>query len=78
MKKRNYFAKYEEKARAILVTLLDKYADEGLNNIEDPKVLKIQPFDQYGTPSEIIQAFGGRDKYFAAVRELEENIYSAA
>ena len=78
VKKRNYFAKYEEKARAVLVTLLDKYADEGLNNIEDPKVLKIQPFDQYGTPSEIIQAFGGRDKYFAAVRELEENIYSAA
>ena len=78
VKKRNYFAKYEEKARAVLVTLLDKYADEGLNNIEDPKVLKIQPFDQYGTPSEIIQAFGGRDNYFAAVRELEENIYSAA
>lgn len=78
VKKRNYFAKYEEKARAVLESLLDKYADEGLDNIEDPKVLKVQPFDRYGTPLEIIQAFGGRDKYFAAVRELEENIYSAA
>jgi type I restriction enzyme R subunit len=78
VKKRNYFAKYEEKARAVLESLLDKYADEGLNNIEDPKVLKVQPFDRYGTPLEIIQAFGGRDKYFEAVRELEENIYSAA
>jgi type I restriction enzyme R subunit len=78
VKKRNYFAKYEEKARAVLEALLDKYADEGLDNIEDPKVLKVQPFDRYGTPLEIIQAFGGRDKYFAAVRELEENLYSVA
>lgn len=50
VKKRNYFAKYEEKARAVLEALLDKYADEGLNNIEDPKVLKVQPLDKYGTP----------------------------
>jgi type I restriction enzyme R subunit len=78
VKKRNYFAKYEERARAVLEALLDKYADEGLDNIEDPKVLKVQPFDRYGTPLEIIQAFGGRDKYFEAVRELEEKIYSVA
>jgi type I restriction enzyme R subunit len=78
VKKRNYFAKYEEKARAVLEALLDKYADEGLNNIEDPKVLKVQPFDKYGTPLEIIQSFGGRDNFFEAVRELEENIYSVA
>lgn len=78
VKKQNYFAKYEEKARAVLEALLDKYADEGLDNIEDPKILKVQPFDRYGTPLEIIQAFGGREKYFEAVRELEENIYAAA
>jgi type I restriction enzyme R subunit len=78
VKKRNYFAKYEAKARAVLEALLDKYADEGLNNIEDPKVLKVQPFDRFGTPLEIVQAFGGRDKYFEAVRELEQSIYSAA
>jgi type I restriction enzyme R subunit len=78
VKKRNYFAKYEGVARAVLEALLDKYADEGLSNIEDPKVLKIQPFDQYGTPSEIVDVFGGKAKYFQAIRELEENLYSAA
>jgi type I restriction enzyme R subunit len=78
VKKRNYFAKFEAKARVVLEALLDKYADEGLDNIEDPKVLKVQPFDKYGTPLEIVQAFGGRDKYFEAVRDLEESIYSAA
>ena len=50
VKKRNYFAKYQDKARAVLEALLDKYADEGLTNLEDPKVLKVQPFDKYGTP----------------------------
>jgi type I restriction enzyme, R subunit len=78
VKKRNYFAKYEGVARAVLEALLDKYADEGLSNIEDPKVLKIQPFDQYGTPAEIVRVFGGREEYFQAVRELQENLYSAA
>lgn len=41
VKKRNYFARYEGKARAVLEALLEKYADEGLTNLEDPKVLKI-------------------------------------
>ena len=78
VKKRNYFAKYGDKARAVLEALLEKYADEGLTNLEDPKVLKVQPFNKYGTPLEIIKAFGGRDKYFEAVRELEKNLYEAA
>ena len=78
VKKRNYFAKYGEKARAVLEALLEKYADEGLTNLEDPKVLKVQPFNKFGTPIEIIQTFGGRDKYFEAVRELEKNLYEAA
>jgi type I restriction enzyme R subunit len=78
VKKRNYFAKYEGKARAVLEALLEKYADEGLTNLEDLKVLKIQPFDQYGTPLEIVQAFGGKDNYSKAIRELEENLYAVA
>ena len=35
VKKRNYFTKYGEKARLVLEGLLDKYADEGIENIED-------------------------------------------
>lgn len=77
VKKRNYFAKYQDKARAVLEALLDKYADEGLTNLEDPKVLKVQPFDKYGTPLEIIQAFGGKEQYFQAVKDLEQELYAA-
>jgi len=78
VKKRNYFVKYGEKARAVLEALLDKYADEGLTNLEDPKVLKGQPFNKYGTPTEIIREFGGREQYFEALKDLEQQLYHVA
>ena len=76
VKKRNYFGKYETKARAVLEALLEKYADDGVETIEDAKVLRLQPFSKIGTPLEIIKgAFGGKDAYEAAVRDLENQIY---
>jgi type I restriction enzyme R subunit len=78
VKKRNYFIKYGDKARSVLEALLDKYADEGLTNLEDPKVLRVQPFNKYGTPMELIQAFGGREQYFQAVKDLEQQLYRVA
>ena len=54
MRKRNYFAKYGDKARAVLEALLEKYANEGIITIESPKVLKLNPFVEMGTPVEII------------------------
>ena len=76
VRKRNYFTKYGEQARAVLNALLDKYADEGIENIEDPKVLRINPFDSLGTPTEIVnQFFGGKQKYEQAVRELEKQLF---
>lgn len=78
VKKRNYFVKYGDKARVVLEALLDKYADEGLTNLEDPKVLKVQPFNKYGTPKEIIEVFGGKEQYFQAVKDLEQQLYRVA
>lgn len=78
VKKRDYFTKYGEKAKAVLDALLDKYANEGVQNIESMNVLKVQPINGFGTPLEIIHYFGGRDEYLAAIKELEEHLYSAA
>lgn len=78
VKKRNYFTKYGEKARQVLGALLDKYALEGIENIEEMSVLKVEPFTEFGTVSEIIDIFGGKDKYLQALRELEQEIYKAA
>ncbi|MCE5312781.1 MAG: DEAD/DEAH box helicase family protein [Nitrospiraceae bacterium] len=78
VKKRNYFTKYGDQARRIIEALLDKYADEGIENIEDLAILRIEPFNHMGTPIEILDIFGGRDKYLQAVQELESQIYAAA
>jgi len=76
VRKRNYFTKYEEQARKVLEALLDKYADEGITQIEETQILNISPFTQFGTPMEIVRAFGGRDAYEKAVRDLETALYS--
>lgn len=78
VKKRDYFTKYGEQARKVLEALLEKYADEGIENIEDLKILQVTPLDRFGSPVEIIKLFGGKKQYLEAVRELEEEIYKAA
>lgn len=77
VRKRNYFSKFGERARAVLTALLDKYADSGIENIESMDVLRVQPLNQFGTPLEIISLFGGKEKYLAALRGLETQIYMA-
>ena len=77
VKKRNYFAKYGEQARRVLEALLDKYADQGVGQIEEIQILTVVPFTQFGTPIEILRAFGGRDGYQRAVQELTQSLYSA-
>jgi type I restriction enzyme R subunit len=76
VKKRNYFGKYEEKARKVIEALLDKYAFEGIEDIEDVKVLSVNPFTKFGTPIEIVKSFGGKEKYLKAVKELEAQLYT--
>ena len=78
VKKRDYFTKYGEQARKVLEALLDKYADEGIENIEDMKVLQVNPFDAFGSPIEIVKLFGGKRQYQQALMALEQEIYKAA
>ena len=78
VRKRDVFTQYGEQARKVLEALLDKYADEGIENIEDIKVLKVNPFDQFGTPTEIIKLFGGRPQYTQALSLLEQELYQVA
>lgn len=75
VKKRNYFTKYGEQARKVLEALLDKYADEGVTNIESMEVLKVKPLNEFGSPLEIINEFGSKAKYLEAIKELEQELY---
>ncbi|EBP3804977.1 DEAD/DEAH box helicase [Salmonella enterica subsp. enterica] len=76
VRKRNYFTKYSDAAQTVLNTLLDKYADAGVQEIESIQVLKLKPFDSMGTLPEIIKSgFGDRNGYNQAISELESEIY---
>ncbi|MEA3416105.1 MAG: DEAD/DEAH box helicase family protein, partial [Thermodesulfobacteriota bacterium] len=78
VKKRDVFTQYGAQARQVLEALLDKYADQGIENIEDIKILKVNPFDEIGTPTEIIKLFGGKKQYMQALTQLEQELYKAA
>ena len=75
VKKRDYFTKYGTEARKVLESLLDKYADEGVTNIESMDILKVKPITDFGSPIEIIKQFGNKSKYLKAVKELETELY---
>jgi type I restriction enzyme R subunit len=75
VKKRNVFGKYGDKARAVLDALLQKYAETGIGSVESLEILKVDPFNTFGTPVEIIDMFGGKPAYLAAIRNLETALY---
>jgi type I restriction enzyme R subunit len=78
VKKRNYFTKYGNQTRKVLENLLDKYADEGIDDIESIEVLKVKPFTDLGSPMEIVNSFGSKKKYLEAIHELEVELYKTA
>ena len=79
VKKRDIFSKYGPEARKVLEALLDKYAIDGITQLENKTViLKLDPFRTMGSPAKIAKLFGGKQQYIDAVNELEELIYSIA
>lgn len=75
VRKRDVFTKYGPQARAVLDALLTKYQDEGVLNLDDPRVLQIAPFDQMGTPLQLVKEFGTRADFERAVHQLQTALY---
>ena len=75
VKKSDYLTKYEGLARQVLENLLDKYADNGILELERPTILLLQPFTSIGTPVKIMKLFGGKAGYESAIRGLETQLY---
>ena len=75
VRKRDVFTRYGEKARAVLEALVEKYADAGIESIEDIKILTLDPFTHLGTVQELLHSFGGKPAYVGAIRDLEAQLY---
>ena len=76
VKKRDFLSKYSGVAREVLESLLDKYMNTGIYEIEKTEILKLDPFQKLGKPAKIAGYFGGKAGYMQAVKELEEAIYA--
>ncbi len=75
VRKRDYFSQFQGEAKQVLEALLDKYADQGIEEIEKTEVLNLAPFPTMGTAFELQSAFGGKANYLKAVKALEDELY---
>ncbi len=78
VKKRDVFARYGQQARAILDALLDKYADAGALDLQNPEIIRLDPLDRFGTPVQIVKTFGGKPAFDDAIRTLTDELYRPA
>jgi len=78
VKRRDLFSQYSDKARAVIDALLQKYADNGIASVESMDILKVTPLPSLGTPTEIVNLFGGKRGYLSAIHELETALYQEA
>ena len=78
VRKRNYFAEYGDLARKVLDSLLDKYADAGPLDLENPAIITLDPIKRFGTAPEIMRAFCGKPAYDRAIHTLTAQLYEVA
>ncbi|WP_409564098.1 EcoAI/FtnUII family type I restriction enzme subunit R [Methylobacterium sp. J-068] len=71
------FDRHGPDARAVLDALLDKYATHGAMQLVIPDVLKVEPLNAFGNPSEIASRFGGPLALRAALDEMTRRLYAA-
>lgn len=69
-------AKYSEKCRQVLQTLIDKYADDTIDELVDKNNLKLKEFNEFGSPMKIASLFGGQASFLSAVREVQNALYA--
>ena len=75
LRQKPFLARYPNAAKAILEVMLDHYAENGYQELEGRGALELPQFAKFGTPTEIINAFGDGEKFDAAMQQLVEELY---
>ena len=73
----DFFDAYRPEAREVLAALLDKYAEHGISELDDLRVLEVPPISGLGSPTEIASRFGSPGELRSAVARLGELLYVA-
>lgn len=74
----NYLELFDDDKKEVIRLLLDAYAETNFTNLRDIKNIFSQPqFSEIGlTPLKAVkQVFGGKDKYFKCLNEIENKLY---
>ncbi len=74
----NYLERFDDDKKEVIRLLLDAYAETNFTNLRDIKNIFSQPqFTEIGlTPLKAVkQVFGGKDKYFKCLNEIENKLY---
>ena len=74
---RSFLEDFVPEARAVLEDLLDKYAEHGISQLDDLRVLEVPPLDRYGSVVDIASRFGGSEKLRSAISGMEDMLYAA-
>lgn len=68
--------RYSDQCKEILNILLEKYANDEIDDITDQKILKLPDFNDYGSPVKIARMFGGLNGYLHAVQDVQHALYA--
>lgn len=68
--------RYSDQCKSILNILLEKYANDEIDDITDQKILKLPDFNDYGSPVKIARMFGGLNGYLHAVQDVQHALYA--
>lgn len=74
---RDWLAALVPGARAVLDDLLNKYAEHGISQLDDLRILEVSPLSEHGTPVEIAERFGGAEALRRTLEQLEAHLYAA-
>lgn len=67
---------YSDQCKEVLNILLNKYANDEIDDITDQKILKLPEFNEFGSPVKIARMFGGLNGYLVAVQNVQHALYA--
>jgi type I restriction enzyme, R subunit len=75
-REQRFIENHDERAREVILALLDKYRLAGVQEMSDPAVFRLSPFREMGQAPGIIRRFGGAEALRRTMQAIQERLYS--